>query len=206
MALLDQIITGLQVKALNEIATVQASDEAKAIGYFPYHKFKLKDTKVLLQERNCLKRMYDSIFETSKIIRAHDTAKDYKTTVSAEEFAEIDDYICNTLGMDSWGVATLTTKEIFRGCGLPYQNVIVMSMHMDKESFLSETFPDAACLMEVYGAYADTGAAAIELTKLLRGKDFGAAPNHSVGGSIDYTKAGYKANMGFIGRHGLLIT
>lgn len=206
MAKLDDVITGLQEKELNKIASFNANEEAKARGYFPYHKFKMKDSKVLIQEFDCLKRMYSSIFDTSKVIREHEVSKEYQTKISKEQFTRLDDCIKNTLKMDSWGVAKFTEKEIYKGCGIPYNNVIVMSMHMDKESFLSETFPDAACLMEVYGAYADTGVAAIEVTKMLREMQFGAVPNHSVGGSIDYTKAGYKANMGFIGRHGLLIT
>ncbi|MFI3175839.1 MAG: 4Fe-4S binding protein [Bacillota bacterium] len=206
MAKLDEMITGLQVTELNKIATIRANDEAKARGYFPYHKFKVKDCKVLFEQFDCLKRMYTSIFATSKIIKKHQASRAYGTKITGEQFAKLDHYIKNTLKMDSWGVAQFTEKEIYKGCGIPYRNVIVMSMHMDKERFLSDTFPDAACLMEVYGAYADTGTAAIEVTKLLRDFGFGAAPNHSVGGSIDYTKAGYKANMGFIGRHGLLIT
>lgn len=206
MAKLDEMITGLQTNATNDIATIKANDEAKARGYFPYHKFVLSDYPKIFKNFGCFTRMYNSLFGITKVIKAHETNKDYRTTINQDEFDKLNDYIKNTLQMDSWGVTTFCEKEIYKGEGIPYKNVIVMSKHMNKESFLDENFPNLEALIEIFDVYGDTGIASASTTEFLREMDFGAVPNHSVGGNIDYTKAGFKANLGFIGRHGMLIT
>ncbi|MFI3284692.1 MAG: hypothetical protein R3Y57_06380 [Erysipelotrichaceae bacterium] len=61
-------------------------------------------------------------------------------------------------------------------------------------------------MIEVMKVYGDTGVACLKLSDYLRNLHFAAIPNHSLGGNIDYTKAAYKANLGFIGKHGMLIT
>lgn len=206
MAKLDEIITGFQEKALNNIATINSNEEAKARGYFPYHKFKLHDYPIIIKENYRIRRMFKSLFQTTGVIKKHDTKADYKTKITQDEFNKLDDYIRNTLNMDSWGVANFTEKEIYKGVGIPYENVIVMTMGMDRDGFLAKDFPNVDCFIGIYDTYADTGIGAIAVTEYLRNLNFGSVPNHSVGGNIDYTKAGYKANLGFIGRHGMLIT
>ncbi len=208
MLTFDGIVEGVQKRAIDKIATIKASDEAKESGYFPVipHKFSLKDCRRLAKDNYIYRRMFASLFKTVKVIKQHKPENAYRSKIKANEFARLDNYIINILGMDNWGIATLNEKEIFKGHGIPYKNVIVITQKMDKESFLTESFPDMDSFAEIFEVYGNTGIGATGIATLLRKMHFGAVPNHSVGGNIDYVKAAYKANLGFIGRHGMLIT
>ncbi len=201
-----EFITRAQQRAINKISKIKSNEHAKAKGVFPKRKFSRKDIVKMLKNRNRIKHTMLSVLKSSSIIKKHDINKNYKTTITDNEFKKLDDYIINTLGMDSWGVATFSEQEIFRGDSIPYKNIIVMSKHMEDETFVVEELPNMECMLEVMKVYGDTGVACLSVTDFLRNMNFGAIPNHSLGGNVDYTKAGFKANLGFIGKHGMLIT
>jgi epoxyqueuosine reductase len=67
------------------------------------------------------------------------------------------------------------------------------------------TSPSIDSQAEVGRVYGVTGNASNKVTTLLESLGYGAMPSHSLGGVIDYTKLGYLAGLGCIGRHGLLI-
>ncbi len=160
----------------------------------------------MLKHQKRIRPTLASVLRAAKVIKQHDVARTYKTKITAEEFAQLDTYIKDTLGMDSWGACTFAAHEIFEGDGIPYPNVLVMSRHMEPDTFVVKELPNMDCMLEVMKVYGDTGVASLKATEQLRGMGFGALPNHSLGGNVDYTKAGYKANLGFIGKHGMLIT
>ncbi len=200
-----EFMTVPQQKALNKISRIKASDKAKAKGFFPKRKFKGIDIAKMLKNRNRIKHTMSSLIKSAGVIKAHDTEKIYPTKITAEQFLQLDSFI-KSLGMDSWGVCRFTEDEIYKGDSIPYEDVIVLSRHMDDTEFVIEKLPNMDCMLEVMQVYGDTGVAALKVTELLRGIGFGALPNHSLGGNVDYTKAGYKANLGFVGKHGMLIT
>lgn len=195
-----------QEKALNQIATIHSNDESKKKGVFPERKLALKDIKKVLKNNKKVRHTMFSVLKTASIIKKHDQTKTYKTQITRAEFDKLNEYILNVLKMDSWGVATFEEKEIFMGDGIPYKDVIVMSKHMENETFVVKELPNMDCMLEVIKVYGDTGVACLSVSGFLRKYNFGAVPNHSLGGNIDYTKAGYKANLGFVGKHGMLIT
>ncbi len=200
-------ITQGQDKQLNKIATIFADETSKKKGYFPKdRKFSNKDKITLAKNIKIVGPTIASVLKTPKVIKKHDTQKEYKKHITKEEYNRLDTYIKETLKMDSWGVCEFNSNEIFKGKGIPYKNVIVMSKIMDKSKFNLNELPSLNCQLEVMKIYGDTGIAALKVTDFLRELDYGAVPNHSLGGNIDYTRAGLKANLGFIGKHGLLIT
>ncbi len=201
-----EFLTVSQQKAINNIAKIKANHHAKAKGVFPKRRFGAKDIRKMLKNRKRIQPTLASLLRTASVIKKHDVNKNYKTMITSEEFARLNEHIINELHMDSWGVAEFTESEIFKGDGIPYKNVLVMSRHMEKDTFVVEQLPNMDCMLEVMKVYGDTGVASLSATEFLRNMDFGAVPNHSLGGNVDYTKAGYKANLGFIGKHGMLIT
>lgn len=201
-----EFITNAQKNALNKIATLQSNQKSKSKGAFPKRKFSRKDIAKMIKNRNRIGHTMKSVLKSANVIKRHDINKKYKTNITAEEFKLLDDYIINVMGMDSWGVAVFEKHEIFKGDGIPYKNVIVMSKHMKNDTFVVQELPNMECMLEVMEVYGDTGVASLKVAEFLRNIDFGAVPNHSLGGNIDYSKAGLKANLGFMGKHGLLIT
>ncbi len=200
-------ITKKQVKELNKIATIMYDETSKKKGYFPDgKKFKRSDIIKMIKQPRIVATTFKSVLKTSKVIKKHNPKVENKTNISKEDFNKLQHLINNELEMDSWGVASLNSIDCFEGMGIPFKNVIVMSKHMDKEQFNAPTLPNMECQMEVLKVYGETGVGALKVTEILRKMKYGAVPNHGLGGNIDYTKAGMQANLGFIGKHGMLIT
>ncbi len=201
-----KFMTIAQEKALNKLATIHANEMSKDKGKFPKRRFKPKDILKMIQNKDKVQPTLASLIKTSKIIKKHEIGKNYKTIFTQEEFDSLNKFILSDLNMDSWGIAYFNGNEIYQGMGIPYKNVIVLIRHMEKDKFDTKTLPNMDCMIEVMKVYGDTGVAALEVTNFLRNMGVGAIPNHSLGGNIDYTKAAYKANLGFVGKHGMLIT
>ncbi len=201
-----EFITNAQKNALNKISNIKSNEFSKAKGVFPKRKFKAKDIKKMFENKDKVGPTLKSVIKAASVIKEHDVNADYLKSITKEQFDKLDSYIKNDLGMDSWGVCTFEEKEIYKGDSIPYKNVIVMSRHMDKDAFITQELPNIDCMIEVMKVYGDTGIACLKTTEFLRNMNFGAVPNHSLGGNVDYTKAGYKANLGYIGKHGMLIT
>ncbi len=201
-----EFITNAQKNAINKISKIKSNEFSKAKGVFPKRKFKAKDIKKMIENRDKVGPTLKSVFKAASVIKQHQITANYSNKITKEEFSKLNSYIINELGMDSWGVCTFSEKEIFKGDSIPYKNVIVMSRHMDKEEFIPENLPNIDCMIEVMKVYGNTGIACLKVTDFLRNMNFGAVPNHSLGGNVDYTKAGFKANLGYIGKHGMLIT
>jgi len=200
-------LTKGQDKELNKIAILFADGTSKEKGFFPKDKKFNKNDKIqMLKNSNIVVPTIKSVFQTPKVIKKHDTNKKYKTTITKAEYEQLNRYIIEELEIDAWGVAKFTPTEIYKGQGIPYADVIVMSKSMNKDKFSVKDIPSMDCQLEVMKVYGDTGIAALRISKFLRNIDIGAVPNHSLGGNIDYTKAGLKANLGFAGKHGMLIT
>ncbi|OON99530.1 MAG: hypothetical protein ATN35_12115 [Epulopiscium sp. Nele67-Bin004] len=201
-----EFLTKPQQEAINNIATIKSNDKSKSKGTFPKRKFTAKDIKKLAKNRHLVKPTILSLLKTAKVIREHDTTKSYKTKITQPEFELLDKFIKDTLQMDSWGVCEISEIEIFKGMGIPYKNILVMSRHMDTKFFVTKELPNMNCMLEVMKVYGDTGVACLKTTELLRNIGVGAIPNHSLGGNLDYSRAGEKANLGFVGKSGMLIT
>ncbi len=201
-----EFITNAQKNALNKISNIKSNEFSKAKGVFPKRKFKPKDIKKMFENKAKVWPTLKSVFKAAGVIKQHDVKAHYLKSITKEQFDKLDNYIKNELFMDSWGVCTFSEKEIFKGDGIPYKNVIVMSRHMDKKEFVAQSLPNIDCMIEVMKVYGDTGIACLRAADFLRAMNFGAVPNHSLGGNVDYTKAGFKANLGYIGKHGMLIT
>lgn len=201
-----KLMTNPQEKALNKISSIHSNEKSKAKGFFPKRKFSIQDIKKMLKNQKRIRPTIVSLIKTAKVIKAHDIKKDYRNKITLTEFERLKHYIMDDLGMDSFGVATFEEHEIYKGDSIPYRNVIVMSRHMQNKTFVVNELPNMDCMLEVMKVYGDTGIASLKTTDFLREMNFGAVPNHSLGGNVDYTKAGFKANLGFVGKHGMLIT
>ncbi len=192
---------------LTKIATIFSNEKSKQKGFFPKDKeFQTKDIFRLIFSPRIIVPTLSSVFRTPRIIRKHNPDRVKSKKITKQQFNELDNYIRDTLKMDSWGVATLAEQDVFRHQGIPFKYALVLSQNMNKDKFHPKDLPNMDCQLEVMRVYGNTGIASLKVTKLLRKWGYAAAPNHSLGGNVDYTKTAMQANIGFIGKHGMLIT
>ena len=115
----------------------------------------------------------------------------------------------NTLGIDLIGFAPVDENLIFEKDQSTkikslYNNAIVLGMEMNYDAI--ETAPEAPAGLEALRIYAELGIATNNLADYLRSRGYGAIACHPLGGPILYPAMAVKANMGEIGKQGLLIT
>lgn len=119
--------------------------------------------------------------------------------VSSDVAARLKDW-----GAAEFGFIRVPAHVVFRDLVAPLPNAIVFTGEMDRA--IMESAPSYEGLREVADAYARTGTIANRLTKYLRARGYNAIPGHSLGGTVDYPLLAELAELGKIGRNGLLIS
>ncbi len=166
-----EFMTKPQEKELNKLATLFADERAKEKGGFPKRHFTPKDIAKMIKNRKRVAPTLISLVKTAGIIKKHDVKQEYRKKITRDEFELLKNYILNDMDMDSFGVAHFEAHEIYAGMGIPYQNVLVLTRHMDKAPFDLPKLPNMECMLEVMKVYGDTGVAALGVTEFLRLKN-----------------------------------
>jgi len=114
-----------------------------------------------------------------------------------------------SIGIDLIAFAPIDENLIFEkdyvgGIEFLYENGIVLGMEMDSEAI--NWAPDPPAGLESLRIYAELGEATNKLADFIRSKGYRAIACHPLGGPILYPAMAVKANLGEIGRQGLLIT
>ena len=114
-----------------------------------------------------------------------------------------------SLGIQLIGFASVDENLIFEvdqttKINSLYENAIVLGMEMNFDAI--QTSPEAPAGLEALRIYAELGIATNNLAEFIRSKGYGAIACHPLGGPILYPAMAVKANLGEIGRQGLLIT
>lgn len=191
-----------QDKALNEIATLFYNEHSvQEQPYVSERIFGLKDAGKILPNLGKLRKLMLSLKQTIKLIKHNSTGKRRKLTDT--DFFELE-RLLQTLNVSNYGFIKIKPDRIFREKGVPYKYALVVTIPMDKSEF--NKAPHIDTQMEVMRVYGDVGIAVNKITQFFRSRGYNATPNHPMGGSIDYCVAGMDAGLGYIGRHGMLIT
>jgi ferredoxin len=163
--------------------------------------FRKASGKKMLKNFRKMVRMQQSFRKSEDIIRRSSVLEPARITDNdAEKLLKK----IRVLKIDAVGTTVVEPKFIFREKGIPYKNVLVISIEMDKEKVL--TAPSTDCMIEVANAYGKSGHAANVISRYLTSMGYGAMPGHSLGGSISYPEMAQEAGMGKLGIHGLLIS
>lgn len=109
-----------------------------------------------------------------------------------------------SLGIGGIGYARLPRELIFKERAVLYDKAIVLLMEMDKDKI--ERAPSIDTFRMVFETYDALGKVVNILTRDLRQKGFGAQGGHPLGGLVLYPPLAVAAGLGWMGRHGLLIT
>jgi ferredoxin len=107
-------------------------------------------------------------------------------------------------GVNQIGFVKLPKNLIFQQYGVLYDNAIVLAMVMTKEKI--DKAPSQTTLNTVFGTYDNLGKAANRIAEFLRERGFSAQADHPLGGLVLFPPLAQKAGIGWVGKHGLLIT
>jgi epoxyqueuosine reductase len=191
-----------QDDALLSRATILSGPNSPVKQPYPDGKhFTLRDIIELIKHTPMLVRMAGSLVATIRMIEG--STEHQNKIVTPQDMADLR-LLCTKLGIDSIGWLRLRPDRIYEGKGVPYPVALILTMNMNKVSFRNA--PSMEAQLEVMRVYGETGRAANTITSFLHSRCYNAAPNHPMGGSIDYACAGVEAGLGGMGRHGMLIT
>jgi len=129
--------------------------------------------------------------------------KGKKVDVDTKFWVDLKDY-AKSLGVGLIGFAPVKEQYIFAGYRLHYDNGVVLGMEMDFDSI--EEAPGGRAGLEAMRVYAELGIATNKVADYLREKGYRAQACHPLGGQILYPAMAVSANLGGIGRQGLLIS
>lgn len=198
---LNDIVKPQDISLIN-IATIFPNE--KSVNKQPYaggKSFSGKDIIKLLPNMGKLIILIRSLNKSIKLIKTNHAKT--KSKISESNFKDLQKLI-SSLGIASFGFFEIEPDQVFKNKGVPYKFALVITINMDNKIF--EGAPSMEAQIEVMRVYGETGKAVNKISEYLRKNGYNAVPNHSMGGSIDYCKAGMIAGLGYIGRHGMLMT
>lgn len=108
------------------------------------------------------------------------------------------------LGCHDIGYTKVPRDYIFKNKRILFDNAIVATMDMDQERIGKA--PSITAGKEVWRTYAKLGGIVNHLAKFLRDQGYKAAAGPAIGGEVNYSLLAQKAGLGYIGKHGMLIS
>ncbi|UCG04567.1 MAG: epoxyqueuosine reductase [Candidatus Heimdallarchaeota archaeon] len=126
-----------------------------------------------------------------------------KKTITDEQLQAFENY-AKSLGISSIGYIKLPRKLIFKDKAVLHENVIILSMEMDRDKI--EKAPSSETAYMIMQTYDDLGKTSNRLTTFLRQEGFSVQAGHPLGGLVLYPPLAELAGIGYHGRHGLIIT
>jgi epoxyqueuosine reductase len=149
-------------------------------------------------------RLKSSVHQGVKAIESlRDNPRNPKPTIDAGTLRDFEER-ARSLGIGAIGYVRLPRELIFKERAVLYDKAIVLLNEMDKEAIAKA--PSVATFRMVFETYESLGKIINILTRDLRQKGYGAQAGHPLGGLVLYPPLAALAGLGWMGRHGLLIT
>lgn len=126
-----------------------------------------------------------------------------KKLIDDATLREMEEY-AKKLGVSSIGYTKVNPNFIFKDFEILYDNAIIFTMEMNKE--LIATSPSIECSKEIFRTYAGLGIAVNNIADLLRERGYNCHPSPAIGGDINTVPTAQDANLGCIGKNGILVT
>ncbi|MFX0011818.1 MAG: [Fe-S]-binding protein [Candidatus Hermodarchaeota archaeon] len=186
--------------------TIKALPESPEFGFFTWFRI-FRENNIKIKYKIAIKAIPYAI---RAILGIRKSFKDLKynpknphTTITPEGIYEFEEY-AKSIGVDKVGYIKLTPELILEHQELIYDNVIVFIKEMDKT--LMALAPHKKTMVMIMKTYYQMGKQANKLSKYLRKKGFSVHAGPALAGLSLYPVLAQRANLGAIGRHGLLIT
>jgi ferredoxin len=139
--------------------------------------------------------------ESAKNIRQN--PRTGRRAIDAKTLAELESR-ARSLGITDIGYTKVNPDFIFRGFEILFDKAIVLTMEMNRD--LIATGPGLECTREIWRTYADLGVAVNHLADWLREQGFDCHASPAVGGDINTVPTAQDANLGAVGKLGVLVT
>lgn len=183
---------------------IKAKETAPVMGF--ERKLKIKNTRKLLVSRMKMfggRTAFSLLRETKKATKTFKkNPQEPKNTANDDFFKKLAEY-AESIDVKI-GYAKLTQELIFNNHAVLFDNAIVLSMEMDKKKI--DKAPSLATGKIVIRTYNELGIRANKIAEFVRKEGFSAEACHPLGGPIGFVPLALLAGMGWVGRHGLLIT
>jgi len=141
-----------------------------------------------------LRKTYSELYKQPKNPTRRISDKDFEDLQALVKDLEIDD-----IGFTQVDIAYIfSDKMIF------YKNAIVLLMEMNPE--MIKTAPSKYAEKEIFRTYYRLNMAANKIKHFLNQRGYNAEAGPALGGEVNYPLLAQQAEMGMIGKHGLLIT
>ncbi|MFW9829876.1 MAG: [Fe-S]-binding protein [Candidatus Thorarchaeota archaeon] len=186
--------------------TIKALPESPEYGFFTWFRaFREKDIKV--KAKITFRAIPYGLRAVLGIRKSFKTLKKNPkipiSSISPEGLHEFEEY-AKSLGVDKIGYTKLTPELIIENQELLYDNMIVVIKEMDKD--LIAIAPHKKTMAMIMKTYFQMGKQVNKLARFLRRKGFSVHAGPALGGLSLYPVLGQMADLGVIGKHGLLIT
>ena len=142
-------------------------------------------------------------FQSANKTKYRNSDKNNKIEAPAE-FWTMFEQISKEKGMDLIGYTPVLENYIFKGLPIVGKNAIVLGMEMKWDKI--KNAPSIDCGIEAFRVYKILGEITIELTEFLQDQGYRSEAHHPFGGKLLFTAHAVAANLGFMGRNGLIIT
>ncbi|MHA2212813.1 MAG: 4Fe-4S binding protein [Candidatus Thorarchaeota archaeon] len=126
------------------------------------------------------------------------------STNATGEFLEQLREFSHSLGIGIIEFIKLPRNLIFQKFGVIFENTIVLAMEMDKDKI--DKAPSQETMNMVFETYDSLGIGANSIAAFLREQGYAAQADHPLGGTVLYPPLAQKAGIGWVGKHGILIT
>ncbi|MBK5114610.1 MAG: epoxyqueuosine reductase [Candidatus Heimdallarchaeota archaeon] len=184
--------------------TIKAKETALVMGF--ERKLKIKNSRKLFVSRLKMfggKTAFSLLRQTKKATKTlKKNPQEPKNTASDDFFKKLEEY-AESIDVKV-GYAKLTQDLIFKNHAVLFDNAIVLSMEMNKEKI--DKAPSLATGKMVIRTYDELGIRANKIAEFVKKEGFAAEACHPLGGPIGFVPLALSAGMGWVGRHGLLIT
>lgn len=126
-----------------------------------------------------------------------------KRTIDEYTLIEMENY-AHELGISKIGYTKVNPNFIFNDFEILYDNAIMLTMEMNKERIA--TNPSLESSKEIFRTYENLGIAVNKIADFLRERGFDCHPSPAIGGDINTVPTAQDANLGYVGKNGILIT
>lgn len=202
---LGSIVFGMKNELEDNPDAITAYENAPEMGFTKAFKNPKKYEMSFSRRRKMMKpnimiSMVKEINKTKKSLKKNPETP--KQEAGKEFFEELEEY-AESLGIKI-GYTKLPREAIFKGQAVLFDNVIVLSMEMDREKI--DMAPSVETGKMIMKTYHELGVRANKIAEFLVKNGFAAQACHPLGGAIGYSPLAMLAGMGWHGRHGLIIT
>ena len=126
------------------------------------------------------------------------------TKLAEPEFIREFENYAHYLGIGKIGYTKITPNLVYQDSSVLFPNVIVLAYEMDKD--LIQKAPSFDTFKMIMGTYQELNQKTNLLANFLRRKNYAAQAGPALGGVSNYVVMAKNANIGWVGKLGLLIT